>query len=73
MEDRIESVLSALTLSRRVKRVIWQNVTISLGVVVVMAVASIMGAVPLGMGVAAHEGSTVVVCLNSLRLLWGRN
>lgn len=71
MEDRIENVLSALQLSRRTKAVIWQNLSISLGVVIVMAIASIGGVVPLGIGVAAHEGSTVVVCLNSLRLLWG--
>ncbi|MDB4474862.1 cation-translocating P-type ATPase, partial [Opitutaceae bacterium] len=73
MEDRIENVLAALQLSRRAKRIIWQNLTISLGVVVVMAVASIFGVVPLGLGVAAHEGSTVLVCLNSLRLLWGKS
>jgi Cd2+/Zn2+-exporting ATPase len=38
-----------------------------------MAVASVVTTVPLAIGVAAHEGSTVVVCLNSLRLLFGRN
>jgi Cd2+/Zn2+-exporting ATPase len=73
MDDRIENFLSALRLSQRAKGVITQNLTISLGVVVVMAVASIFGVVPLGLGVAAHEGSTVIVCLNSLRLLLGRN
>ena len=73
MEDRIENVLSAMRLSRRAKAVIRQNLTISLGVVAVMALASIFGIVPLGLGVAAHEGSTVLVCLNSLRLLLGRN
>ncbi len=73
MEDRIENVLSALRLSRRAKAVIRQNLAISLTVVVLMALASIIGVVPLGVGVAAHEGSTVVVCLNSLRLLFGRN
>ncbi|GAB5560973.1 MAG: hypothetical protein SynsKO_26200 [Synoicihabitans sp.] len=70
MEDRIENVLQAFDLSRSAKRVIWQNLSISLGVVVVMAIASIVGTIPLGLGVAAHEGSTVLVCLNSLRLLW---
>jgi Cd2+/Zn2+-exporting ATPase len=70
MEDRIENVLAALRLSRRAKRVIGQNLVVSLGVVIVMAVAAVLGTVPLGLGVAAHEGSTVVVCLNSLRLLW---
>ena len=55
------------------KAVIRQNLAISLGVVVVMVIATAIGAVPLAIGVAAHEGSTLVVCLNSLRLLFGRN
>ncbi len=71
MHDRIENVLAAFELSRRARAVIRQNLAISLGVVVVMAAASIVGVVPLGVGVVAHEGSTVLVCLNSLRLLRG--
>ena len=73
MHDRIENFLAALRLSRRAKVVIRQNLGLSLGVVVVMVVATAIGAVPLAVGVAAHEGSTLVVCLNSLRLLLGRN
>ncbi len=71
MHDRIENFSAALRLSRRAKAVIRQNLALSLGVVVIMAVASIAGFVPLAIGVAAHEGSTVVVCINSLRLLFG--
>lgn len=73
MDDRIENFLSAQRLSRRSARVIKQNLTISLGVVIVMVLATTFGAVPLALGVAAHEGSTLIVCLNSLRLLFGRN
>ena len=73
MHDRIENFLSAQRLSRRARAVIRQNLTISLGVVIVMVVATAFGAIPLAIGVAAHEGSTLVVCLNSLRLLFGRN
>ena len=73
MHDRIENFLAALRLSLRARTIIRQNLAISLGVVVLMAVASIFGIVPLGVGVAAHEGSTVLVCLNSLRLLFGKN
>ncbi len=73
MHDRIENFLSAERLSRRARAIIRQNLTISLGVVIVMVVATAGGAVPLAIGVAAHEGSTLVVCLNSLRLLFGRN
>ena len=73
MHDRIENFLAAQRLSRRARAIIRQNLTISLGVVIVMVVTTAFGAVPLAVGVAAHEGSTLVVCLNSLRLLFGRN
>ncbi len=73
MHDRIENFLAALRLSRRARAVIRQNLTISLGVVIVMVIATAWGAVPLAIGVGAHEGSTLVVCLNSLRLLFGKN
>jgi Cd2+/Zn2+-exporting ATPase len=73
MHDRIENFLSAERLSRRAKAIIRQNLTISLGVVIIMVIATAFGAVPLAVGVAAHEGSTLVVCLNSLRLLFGKN
>ena len=73
MHDRIENFLAAHRLSRRARAIIRQNLAISLGVVVIMVIATAWGAVPLAIGVAAHEGSTVVVCLNSLRLLFGKN
>ncbi|MDF9826634.1 Cd2+/Zn2+-exporting ATPase [Ereboglobus sp. PH5-10] len=73
MHDRIENVLAAFRLSRRAKRIIKQNLAVSLGVVVVMATGSIFGIVPLWLGVIAHEGSSVVVCLNALRLLLGKD
>jgi Cd2+/Zn2+-exporting ATPase len=71
MHDRIENVLAAFRLSRRARSVIRQNLAISLGVVLLMALGATAGVVPLSLGVLAHEGSTVVVCLNSLRLLFG--
>ena len=73
MHDRIENFISAQRLSRRARSVIRMNLAISLGVVVVMVIATAFGAVPLAIGVGAHEGSTVIVCLNSLRLLFGKN
>jgi len=73
MHDRIENFLAAQRLSRRARRVIRQNLTIALGVVVAMVGATLVGSVPLALGVGAHEGSTLIVCLNSLRLLFGKN
>jgi Zn2+/Cd2+-exporting ATPase len=73
MNDKIENFLAALRLSRRARRIIRQNLFIALGTVAVMVLASLGGWVPLSLGVLMHEGSTVVVCLNSLRLLFGKN
>ena len=73
MNDRIENFLAAHRLSRRARRIIKENLVISLGTVLVMVTASLFGFVPLTVGVLVHEGSTVVVCLNSLRLLLGKN
>ena len=70
MNDRIENFSTAFRLSRAARRVIRQNLVVSLGTIVVMVVVSIVGAIPLSLGVFAHEGSTVVVCLNGLRLLF---
>lgn len=72
MNDKIEKFLTAFKLSRKAKTIIRQNLVISLGTVVLMAGAALLGLIPLTVGVFAHEGSTVVVCLNSLRLLMGR-
>ena len=73
MHDRIENFLAAQRLSRRARAIIRQNLTLALGVVIVMVIATAAGSLPLAVGVAAHEGSTLVVCANSLRLLFGRN
>jgi Cd2+/Zn2+-exporting ATPase len=70
MQDKIEKLLSARRISEHARRIIQQNIFISLGSVIVMAVASLFGIVPLSLGVLTHEGSTVLVCLNSLRLLF---
>ena len=72
MQDKIEKLLSARHISRCARAIIRQNLAISLGSVVIMAIASLFGLVPLTLGVLTHEGSTVVVCLNSLRLLFVR-
>lgn len=70
MNDRLENLLMAFDLSRRTVSVIRQNLTVALGTVAVMVLASLWGRTPLALGVAAHEGSTVLVVLNSLRLLF---
>jgi Cd2+/Zn2+-exporting ATPase len=70
MQDRLENFLAAFELSRRARRIIRQNLAISLGTVVVLVAFALVGGIPLTVGVLGHEGSTVVVVLNSLRLLF---
>ena len=71
MHDRLENFLAAFRLSQRARRVIRQNLVISLGTVVVLVSFAMLGKIPLTIGVVGHEGSTVVVVMNSLRLLIG--
>ena len=69
MHDRLENFLAAFRLSQRARRIIRQNLIISLGTVVVLVTFALLGKIPLTIGVVGHEGSTVVVVMNSLRLL----
>ena len=70
MHDRLESFLSAFDLSVAAGRIIRQNMTLSLGVIVTLVGFALTGGIPLTVGVMGHEGSTLLVVLNSLRLLW---
>jgi len=69
MSDKIENLPFLIGLSRQSKRTIKQNIFISLGVVVLLVPVTILGLTNIGVAVAFHEGSTVVVVLNALRLL----
>lgn len=71
MHDRLENVLAAYRLSQRAQRVIRLNQFISVGTVVLLVGFALAGSIPLTIGVIGHEGSTVVVVMNSLRLLFG--
>lgn len=72
MQDKIEKLLTARELSSKARKIIKQNLWIALGAITLASLASLFGLIPLTIGVLAHEGSTVIVCLNSLRLLFGK-
>ena len=72
MHDRLENFLAAFRLSQRARNIIRQNLFISLGTVAVLVSFALAGKIPLTIGVVGHEGSTVVVVMNSLRLLFGK-
>lgn len=69
MHDKIENVEQAFELSRRARAIIRENIAISLGVICLLLVSALAERINLTAGVIGHEGSTVVVILNGLRLL----
>ncbi|MGB5145530.1 MAG: heavy metal translocating P-type ATPase, partial [Porticoccaceae bacterium] len=68
MADDLSHLPFAVGLSRQARAIIRQNLFISLGVVALLVPATILG-LGIGPAVAAHEGSTLVVVFNALRLL----
>ncbi|MDO6595572.1 heavy metal translocating P-type ATPase [Oceanihabitans sp. 2_MG-2023] len=69
MSDKIENLPFVIGLSRASKKIIKENIFISLGVVAILVPVTILGLTNIGVAVLFHEGSTVVVVLNALRLL----
>jgi Cd2+/Zn2+-exporting ATPase len=69
MNNNLSNVAYAIGISRRARRVVIQNLSFALGVIVVLIASALGLHLPLTLGVVGHEGSTVLVCLNGLRLL----
>jgi Cd2+/Zn2+-exporting ATPase len=68
-DDRIGRLVDAIELSRRARRAIRVNIIVSVGAALGMAAYVIFRGAPLPLAVSVHEGSTIIVCLNGLRLL----
>lgn len=69
MGDDLTKLPYLLKLVRKAKKVVWQNITFSLTVIVVLIAGVFWIDLPLTAGVVGHEGSTLIVVLNGLRLL----
>jgi Cd2+/Zn2+-exporting ATPase len=69
LHDDLDRVPWAFGLARRVKRTIIANLAFATAVIVVLAICTLAVHVPLWLGVLGHEGSTLIVVGNSLRLL----
>ena len=69
MADDLGKLPFAVALSRASRRIIRQNLFVSLGVVALLIPATLFGWAGIGIAVLIHEGSTVVVVVNALRLL----
>lgn len=69
MGDDLSKLPYLLRLTRKAKKVVWQNIIFSLAVIMMLLLGVFWIELPLTAGVIGHEGSTLVVVLNGLRLL----
>ncbi len=70
MSDDLRQIAYAIALSRQTRRVIIQNLIFAIAVIAVLVAVALGLQLPLPLGVVSHEGSTVIVVLNGLRLLF---
>jgi Cd2+/Zn2+-exporting ATPase len=69
MKNDLSRLAGAVQLARAASNMVRFNLTFALSVIVIMGILSLLGKVPLPLGVIAHEGGTVFVVLNGIRLL----
>ncbi|GAA5520209.1 cadmium-translocating P-type ATPase [Aliifodinibius salicampi] len=69
MGDDLNKLPYLIELARKSRRIVWQNIIFSLAVIAMLVASVFLFALPLPIGVVGHEGSTLLVVLNGLRLL----
>jgi cation-transporting P-type ATPase D len=69
VRDELATIPAAVALARRARRVVIANLAIAATFITGLVAWDLFGHLPLPLGVAGHEGSTIIVALNGLRLL----
>lgn len=69
LSDNMERLAAARRVARRTRRIIRQNLAFAIGAMVLLAFSSLFLSLPMPLAVLGHEGGTVLVVLNGLRLL----
>ncbi|OMF77094.1 heavy metal translocating P-type ATPase [Paenibacillus glucanolyticus] len=69
MNDNIDEIAGTVKVARRVQRIVKQNMIFAITVILTLITANFIEGVALPLGVIGHEGSTILVILNGLRLL----
>ncbi|AIQ43742.1 ATPase [Paenibacillus sp. FSL R5-0912] len=69
MNDNIEEIASTIALARRTQRIVKQNMIFAVAVIATLMISNFVQGIALPFGVVGHEGSTILVILNGLRLL----
>lgn len=73
MSDNLARLPFAFAISRKARRIVYQNIAFAMSVIVILVIAALGFHLPLPIGVIGHEGSTLLVVLNGLRLLMFRH
>ncbi|WP_026592479.1 heavy metal translocating P-type ATPase [Bacillus sp. UNC437CL72CviS29] len=73
MKNELSRLAQAIRLSKRMNRIVKQNIIFSLTVIAMLICSNFLQFLALPFGVIGHEGSTILVILNGLRLLKGNN
>lgn len=69
MNDNLSRISTAVSLSKRMKRIVRQNLIFAASVILLLLLSNFTELINLPLGVVGHEGSTILVILNGLRLL----
>ncbi len=69
MRNDLSKIVSLHKTSKKMQRIIYQNIIFSMATVLFLVVVSFLGLTDIAISVIVHEGSTIVVILNGLRLL----
>ncbi|HEX6132419.1 MAG TPA: heavy metal translocating P-type ATPase [Longimicrobiales bacterium] len=72
MSDDVEKIDYVIHLGKRARRVVRQNVYFSIGWMAFLVILALTVGIPLPLAVVGHEGSTLLVAANGLRLLGGK-
>jgi len=69
MKNDLSKIAYAVRLSRKMQRIVKQNIIFSIGVIIFLIASNFLQVVDLPLGVIGHKGSTILVILNGLRML----
>ncbi|MFB1083333.1 heavy metal translocating P-type ATPase [Jeotgalibacillus sp. JSM ZJ347] len=71
VKNDLQKIAEAIKLSKRMNRIVKQNIIFSIAVIFTLIISNFFQSIDLPLGVLGHEGSTILVILNGLRLLRG--
>lgn len=69
MKNDLSRIAYSIRLSRKMQRIVKQNIFFSVSVIILLIISNFFQAITLPLGVIGHEGSTILVILNGLRML----